>query len=93
LTPQKTARAPLKNSKGNFMLSRRSFLARTSMLGLAAAPLSRAWPALLSPTPTSIGDIDAITGDGKHVTLSRASVQELASSIRGQRDPARRSRI
>jgi len=64
------------------MLSRRSFLARTSMLGLAAAPLSRAWPALLSPTPTVDRDIDAITGDGKHVTLSRASVQELASSIR-----------
>ena len=65
------------------MLTRRSFLARASMLGLTAAPIGRAWPALLSPSGSVDRDIEAITGDGRPVTLTRASVQELADSLRG----------
>lgn len=65
------------------MLSRRSFIARTSMLGLAAVPLARAWPALLSPSMSVDRDLDALTGDGRAVTLARAAVQELADSLRG----------
>jgi FAD/FMN-containing dehydrogenase len=65
------------------MLTRRSFLARASMLGLAAAPIGRAWPALLSPSMSVDRDIEAVTGDGRLVTLTRASVQELADSLRG----------
>ncbi len=65
------------------MLTRRSFLARASMVGLTAAPISRVWPALLSPSMTVDRDIDAVTGDGKPVTLTRAIVQELADSLRG----------
>jgi FAD/FMN-containing dehydrogenase len=65
------------------MLTRRSFLVRTSMVGLAAAPIGRAWPALLSPSMSVDRDIDAVTGDGQPVTLSRASVQDLADSLRG----------
>ena len=65
------------------MLTRRSFLVRTSMAGLAAAPIGRAWPALLSPSMSVDRDIEAVTGDGRPVTLTRASVQELADSLRG----------
>ena len=65
------------------MLTRRSFLARTSMLGFTAAPIARAWPALLSPSSSVDSDIEAVTGDGRPVTLTRASVQELADSLRG----------
>src|SRR5262245_7938979 len=65
------------------MLTRRSFLARTSMLGLAAGPIGRAWPALLSTSTSVDHDIAAVTGDGKPVTLTRSSVQELANSLRG----------
>ena len=65
------------------MLTRRSFLVRTSMVGLAAAPIGRAWPALLSPSMSVDRDIEAVTGDGQPVTLSRASVQDLADSLRG----------
>ncbi len=65
------------------MLTRRSFLVRASMVGLTAAPIGRVWPALLSPSMTVDRDIEAVTGDGQPVTLSRASVQELADSLRG----------
>ena len=65
------------------MLTRRSFLARASVLGLTTAPIGRAWPALLSPSLSVDHDIDAVTGDGRPVTLTRTSVQELADSLRG----------
>ena len=65
------------------MLTRRSFLARASVLGLTTAPIGRAWPALLSPSMSVDRDIEAVTGDGRPVTLTRASVQELADSLRG----------
>jgi FAD/FMN-containing dehydrogenase len=64
------------------LLTRRSFVASASLLGLTA-PIGRAWPALLSPSNSVDADIDAVTGDGRPVTLTRASVQELADSLRG----------
>jgi len=64
------------------LLTRRSFVASASLLGLTA-PIGRAWPALLSPSNSVGADIDALTGDGRPVTLTRASVQELADSLRG----------
>jgi FAD/FMN-containing dehydrogenase len=65
------------------MLNRRSFLLRASMMGVAAASAGRAWPAILSPSLTVEHDLEAVTGDGKAVTLSRASVKELGDSLRG----------
>ncbi|MEP7243970.1 MAG: FAD-binding protein [Gammaproteobacteria bacterium] len=80
-------------------LSRRSFLG-TSVLAAAAAtlPAARAWPAILSPSMAVDRDLDAVTGDGKSITLKRAEVQELGESLRGNLllpghpgyDPARR---
>jgi FAD/FMN-containing dehydrogenase len=64
-------------------LSRRTFVSRASLLGLAAVPFVRAWPAILSPSNSVDRDLDALTGDGKSVTLTRAAVQELADSLRG----------
>src|SRR5262245_5934086 len=79
------------------MPTRRSFL-RTSLLATATLPIARAWPVTLSPTLPVDRDLEAVTGEGKHVTLSRASVQELGDSLRGNLilpghpayDPARR---
>jgi hypothetical protein len=80
-------------------LSRRRFLG-TSMLAAAATtlPFARAWPAILSPSMSVDRDVDAITGDGKSITLKRAELQELGESLRGNLllaghpgyDPARR---
>jgi hypothetical protein len=65
------------------MLTRRNFVAHASLLGLAAVPTGRAWAALFSPTNSVDRDLDALSGDGREVTLARASVQELAASLRG----------
>ena len=66
------------------MLSRRQFV-RGSLASALAASLAppRAWDAILSPSMRVDRDLDAITGDGVSVTLSRASVQELGESLRG----------
>jgi FAD/FMN-containing dehydrogenase len=65
------------------MLSRRSFLLRASMLGVATLPAGRAWPAILSPSTTVEHDLEAVTGDGRPITLARADVKELGDSLRG----------
>lgn len=65
------------------MLNRRSFLKRSSLLGMAAWPAARAWSGIIGPTPTIDRDLDAITGDGRQITLTRAAVQELGASLRG----------
>jgi FAD/FMN-containing dehydrogenase len=65
------------------MLSRRSFLVRASMMGVATLPAGRAWPAILSPSTTVEHDLEAVTGDGRPVTLARADVKELGDSLRG----------
>jgi FAD/FMN-containing dehydrogenase len=66
------------------MINRRRFVQRS--LALAAGtqiPFAPAWPAILSPSGIVDTDIDAFTGDGAGITLSRASVQELGDSLRG----------
>jgi FAD/FMN-containing dehydrogenase len=65
------------------MLSRRSFLLRTSLVGAAALSAARAWPVILSPSMAVEQDLEAVTGDGKPVTLTRAAVKELGDSLRG----------
>jgi FAD/FMN-containing dehydrogenase len=69
------------------------------MLAAAAAlPVTRAWPVILSPSMSVDRDLDAVTADGRSITLKRAEVQELGESLRGNLllpghaayDPARR---
>jgi hypothetical protein len=64
------------------MLNRRRFLNTTLLAAAATLPASRAWSVVLSPSPID-RDLDALTGDGKQVTLKRAAVQELGDSLRG----------
>jgi hypothetical protein len=61
---------------------------RFAQLSLAAAigaqlPLRGAYSAILGPSPKVDADIDAVTGDGRSVTLAKAAVQELGESLRG----------
>jgi hypothetical protein len=81
------------------MLSRRLFARNSLAAAFAAAlPAPRVFAALLSPTSRVDADIDAVTGDGRHVTLPSADVAELANALRGNLvlrghsayDPARR---
>ena len=66
------------------MFSRRGFLHSSLLLASAAAmPASRAWSALLAPGASVDRDIDAVTGDGRSITLSRLAVQDLSESLRG----------
>ena len=65
-------------------MDRRRFLKRT----LAAAagtqlPWLAAQSAILSPSGAVDGDINAVTGDGNSITLSRTAVRELGESLRG----------
>lgn len=80
-------------------LSRRRFLGTSVLAATATAlPLARAWPAILGPAASVDHDLDAVTADGKSITLKRAEVQELGESLRGNLllpghaayDPARR---
>jgi FAD/FMN-containing dehydrogenase len=50
---------------------------------MTALPGANAWSAILGPSPTIDRDLEAVTGDGKPVTLTRASVKELGDSLRG----------
>ncbi len=79
-------------------LTRRRFLGTSVLAAAATLPMSRAWPVILGPSNSVDRDLDAITGDGKSLTLRRAEVQELGKSLRGNLllpghpayDPARR---
>ncbi|HMB72076.1 MAG TPA: hypothetical protein VKQ06_00780, partial [Gammaproteobacteria bacterium] len=65
-------------------MDRRKFVGGTFGTALAAMlPLPRAIGAVLSPTMRVEADVDALTGDGRSVTLQRAAVQELGDSLRG----------
>ncbi len=66
------------------MLSRRGFV-RSSLAAAVAAslPAGQAFSAILGPSAKVDRDIDAVTGTGKAVTLTRAMVQELGDSLRG----------
>ena len=80
------------------MLSRRRFLGTSLVATAATLPAGRAWSAILSPSNTVDRDLDALTGDGKQVTLKMAEVQDLGNALRGNLilsghpayDPARR---
>ena len=62
-------------------MQRRAFCASAiATLGAAALPFNRAFAAVSSVA----ADIDAITGDGKQVTLSRLDVDDFRASLRGQ---------
>lgn len=63
--------------------NRRTFLGTSIFAAAAAVPFTRAWPAILGPSATVDRDLDAVTGDGKSITLKRAEVQELGASLRG----------
>ena len=47
------------------------------------APRRARVAAILSPSMSVDRDLDAVTGDGKSITLKRAEVQELGESLRG----------
>src|SRR5688500_3451617 len=62
-------------------MKRRAFCASAvATLGAAALPYGRAYTAVTSVTR----DIQAITGDGKPVTLSRSAVADFRAGRRGQ---------
>ena len=62
-------------------MKRRAFCASAvATLGVAALPFDRGFAAVASVT----ADVQAITGDGKPVTLSRSDVEDLRASLRGQ---------
>jgi FAD/FMN-containing dehydrogenase len=66
------------------MLSRRRFVRGSLAAAVAASlPAGRALSAVLSPSMKVDSDLDAVTGAGKPVTLTRAAVQELGDSLRG----------
>ena len=79
-------------------LNRRRFLGNSLFAAAAALPVARAFPAILGPSVKLDRDLEAVTLDGKSITLTRASVQELGDSLRGNLilpghaayDPARR---
>ncbi|HSC15415.1 MAG TPA: FAD-dependent oxidoreductase, partial [Gammaproteobacteria bacterium] len=65
-------------------MDRRGFVRGSLAAAIGASlPAARALGAILSPSKSVDTDIDAITGDGKNVTLKRAAVQELGESLRG----------
>ncbi len=65
-------------------MNRRRFLQNSLAASIAASlPVRDTMAALLGPSAKVAGDIDAISGDGAELTLSRAAVQELADSLRG----------
>jgi FAD/FMN-containing dehydrogenase len=65
-------------------MNRRRFVQSSLATAVAAAlPASRGFAAILSPSMKVDADINAVTGDGAGVTLSRAAVQELGDSLRG----------
>ena len=65
------------------MLSRRHFLGSSLLAATATLPSPRAWSAILAPATAVDRDLDAVTVDGKPVTLKRAAVRELGDSLRG----------
>ena len=81
-------------------LSRRHFLGTSVFAAALTLPGARAWPVVLSPSSSIDRDLDAVTADGKSITLKRTEVEELGKSLRGNLllpghpayDPARRVR-
>jgi hypothetical protein len=65
-------------------MNRRAFVRTTVAAAVAAAlPVSRGFGAILSPSARVDRDLDAVTGDGRSITLPRADVQALGEELRG----------
>jgi FAD/FMN-containing dehydrogenase len=65
-------------------MNRRHFVQASVAAAVAAAFSPRhGLAAILSPSMKVDADVNAVTGDGASVTLSRAAVQELGASLRG----------
>jgi hypothetical protein len=65
-------------------MNRRGFLEGTLFSAASlAAPLRQAIGGVLSPSMRVAADVDAVTGDGRSITLPRAAVQELGDALRG----------
>jgi FAD/FMN-containing dehydrogenase len=66
------------------MINRRRFVQGSLAAAVAASlPAARGVAAVLSASMKVDGDLAAVTGDGASVTLTRAAVQELGDSLRG----------
>ena len=67
-------------------MDRRTFI-RSSLTAAMATSMPGAYaftqPLLHAPTKVA-GDIDALTSDGKQVTLKQAALQELSDSLKGK---------
>ncbi len=61
---------------------KRRHLLQSSLAAAVAATLPV--PSLLLASSEVSGSVDAVTGDGKQVSLEQAAVKELADSLRGQ---------
>jgi FAD/FMN-containing dehydrogenase len=65
-------------------MNRRGFMTRSLAAAICAQlPLGGAYSAVLGPAAKVDTDIDALTGDGKSVTLTKAALQDLGDSLRG----------
>ena len=65
-------------------MKRRTFLRSTIAAAVATSiPGRRSLAALYWPVAQVPPDVDAITGDGREVTLKGKAVQELAASLKG----------
>jgi len=65
-------------------VNRRRFVQRSLALAVGSQlPLRAGWSAVLSGSGRVDSDIDAVAGNGASITLSRAAVQELGDSLRG----------
>ncbi len=66
------------------MFDRRRFLNGSLAVAAAAAlPAARSFALDPGPVVKVDRDLDAVTGDGRQITLQRAAVQELGESLRG----------
>ena len=62
-------------------MKRRAFcVSAAAALGATALPFARAFSAVSAVTL----DVEAVTGDGKHIALSRADVEDFRAALRGQ---------
>jgi FAD/FMN-containing dehydrogenase len=64
-------------------MHRRSFLRAATAAGLFPFAGTRSVAAFTRLTAATAGDVDAVRGDGKPVTLSAADIKAFASSLRG----------
>ena len=62
-------------------MRRRAFcVSAAAALGATALPFGRAFSAVSAVTR----DVEAVTGDGKRIALSRADVEDFRAALRGQ---------